>query len=370
MTGSLEVAFFVNSVSDSSIPLEIATELSDRSVSITVYSFYPPGHHSFDVDVEDLGGSSLFSTGAYRELYQLLERQNPDVLHVHPNATGAVARGIGQFVDVPIIVSTEHGSHENFGWLKNAINGGTNWLSDVVVANSNATERSIRRWERILLDVSRTDIEIIPNGVDVERVNKAAEKKPPETPSGLLIGTVGRLVPVKNQARLVRATAPILRDEEATLLVVGSGPEREKLEKIARMERVSNQVHFLGHLPRDDVYALLHELDVFVFPSKAEGFGVAVVEAMAAGVPPVVSDIPALREVVDDTGEYVDPGDTDDIERGIRKLLADGKKRRSLSERAQDRAKRFTLSKTAEAYLNLYERHLRDTSFISAGSRE
>lgn len=370
MVDTLDIVFFVNNISDSSIPLEVAAELSTCDLLVSVCSFYPPGDHSFDIDIRSLDGDSLLSHGAYRDLYRFLQRREPDVLHVHPNATGAVARLIGRVAQVPLVVSTEHGSHNDFGWLRNAVNGGTNWLNDMVVANSEATAESIRWWERALLAVSHTDLEVVHNGVDTDRVRRAVGEPPIEIPSGPLVGTVGRLVPVKNQARLVRAVAPLFRDGEGTLLVVGSGPQRKTLEDVAASEGVADDVRYLGHLPRDDVYALLHELDVFAFPSKAEGFGVAVVEAMAAGVAPVVSDIPAMREVVGDAGEYVDPHDTEDLEHAIRRLLADDTRRQTLAERARDRADRFTLTETVEEYRELYERYLRDMSFIPSDSGE
>lgn len=370
MSDSIGIVFFVTEISDSSIPLEIAAELSNRGLSVTVCSFYSPGDHSFDVEVLSLGGDSLFSFSAYSELYRFLKRRDPDVLHVHPNATGAAARLLGRLTRVPLIVSTEHGSHDEFGWLRNAVNGGTNWLNDVVVANSEATADSLRWWERALLEASGADLEVIHNGVDTDRVRRGVGKVPPNIPSGPLLGTVGRLVPVKNQARLIRAAAPLLRDGEASLLVVGRGPERKTLEDVAASEDVTDDVLFLGHLSRDVVYAVLHELDVFAFPSKAEGFGVAVVEAMAAGVAPVVSDIPALREVVGEAGEYVDPHDTEDIERVIRRLLVDVTRRRTLAQRARERAELFTLTKTVERYSDLYDRHLQDPPFNPSGPVE
>lgn len=120
-------------------------------------------------------------------------------------------------------------------------------------------------------------------------------------------------------------------------------------------------------ISREEVYDRLAEFDIFAFPSHAEGFGVAVPEAMAAGLPPVVSDIPALREVVGDAGSYVDPQERSDIRSTIQDLLEDSAQRQHLGNQDRNRARTlFSLEKYVESHEQLYDalvsqRHHKDT---------
>lgn len=355
----LDVVFFTNDFSDTSIPAEIANGLVDRGVDVEVCAFFSVEVQSFDVPVHSIEADSQFALAPYRRLYAYLTERSPDVLHVHPNATGAIARVVGTLLGVPVVVTSEHSTHERFSPVKNLVNGGTNWLNDAVVANSEATARSFGRWERALLDAAGAETTVIHNGVDVERIQDNRARPPVNLPEGPIVGTVGRLAPVKNQERLLRAAAPLVEPGSAALVIVGNGPEREALEATADRLGMSDGVHFLGRCTRDEVYATLRAMDVFAFPSLAEGFGVAVLEAMAAGVPPVVSDIPAMREVVGDAGRYVDPTDVEALRRALRTLLADPDERREVGRRSRERAlSEFPLSRTVDEHLALYERLL------------
>lgn len=357
MPSSASVVHFIPKVSDTSFAVELAGGLDDLGVSVEVCAFFPPEQQSFDVNVHNLDASSQLSVRPYWRLYRYLRDRSPGVLHVHPNATGALARILGRLAGVPVIVSTEHSTHERFSALKNAVNGGTNWLSDAVVANSQSTADSLARWERSTLNIAGTELTVIYNGVDQGLVRQSKGDPPDWFPDGRVIGTVGRLVPVKNYPRLLRAAAPLVEEENASVVVVGDGPERAALESLADDLGIGSDVHFPGYQPRDEVYRLLHSFDIFGFPSFAEGFGVAVVEAMTAGVAPVVSDIQVMHEIVGDAGLYVQPGNVDDIAEALRMVFTEPDTRARLSEQARQRAlAEFPISKTVASYAKLYER--------------
>lgn len=357
MPSSVDIVHFIPDVSDTSFAVELAGGLNDLGLSVEVCAFFPPEKQSFGVDVHSLDSSSQLSARPYWRLYRYLCDRSPKILHVHPNATGAMARIIGRMAGIPVIVSTEHSTHERFSAAKNAINGGTNWLSDAVVANSQSTADSLARWERSVLNLSGTELTVIHNGVDEALIRRSESDPPPWFPDGQVIGTVGRLVPVKNYPRLLRAAVPLVEENDISVVIVGDGPERAALESLAADLEIDDDVYFPGYQPRDEVYRLLHSFDVFGFPSLAEGFGVAVVEAMTAGVPPVVSDIQVMHEIVDDAGLYVQPANVNDIREALRTVLAEPETRTQLSERARQRAvTEFSLSKTVASYAELYER--------------
>lgn len=148
---TVDVFIFVNDTSETSISLEIASHITDETISQTICSFFSPDSPAFGLDIVSLGARSQLDVRAYRKLYKLLKEKQPDILHIHPNATGSIVRVLGQLAEVPHIVSTEHNTHDNFSHLKNLINGSTNWLNDVVICNSKTTAGSLRQWENALL---------------------------------------------------------------------------------------------------------------------------------------------------------------------------------------------------------------------------
>jgi glycosyltransferase involved in cell wall biosynthesis len=159
--------------------------------------------------------------------------------------------------------------------------------------------------------------------------------------------TVGRLTPAKNQALAVRVMTNIA---DATLLVVGDGPDRQALEAAAPAERV----RFLG--TRLDARELLGAADVVVIPSRSEGLPLAALEAMAAGRPIVATAVRGLRDLLEDgrTALLVPPGDAQALAAAVRRLLDDPELARSLGDAALQEAGRYTEDAMVDAYLRLY----------------
>lgn len=357
MPDTVDVVVFINEATETSIPLEIASKIDADDFSLIVCSFFEPDEHTFGLDVHSIDAGSQLDRGAYRRLYSLLKEVSPDVFHVHPNATGSVARVVAKMASVPNIVSTEHNTHEEFGYFKNLVNGGTNWLNDVVVCNSRCTADSFSNWEDALLKLSGTRKKVIYNGVDVVQIESAVEERdPPDLPDKFIFGTAARLVPQKNLEAIIKSVASLDRSQDIHTAIVGTGPEKENLTKLVQDLGIEDDVSFLGYLPeRADVYAFFDAIDVFLFPSYYEGFGVAVVEAMATGTPVIVNDIPVMREVVGDAGLFVDATDTDELASVMEELYTNEEKRGSLGEQADQRAKnKFSLEKTVESYTSLY----------------
>lgn len=176
----IDVVVFINEATETSIPLEIAGKIdNDDDFSVTIYSFFEPEGTTFGYDVCSLDATSQFDLRAYRRLYRRLREENPDVFHVHPNATGSIARILSTVADVPHVVTTEHNSHREFGHLKNLLNGGTNWLNERVICNSQSTANSFSSWENKLLKLVGTNKEVVYNGVDLERIKTSISRRPP-----------------------------------------------------------------------------------------------------------------------------------------------------------------------------------------------
>lgn len=353
----INVLVFINEAAETSIPLEIAGKINDHDdFAVTICSFFEPEGNTFGYDVCSLDATSQFDIQAYRRLYSMLKEKNPDIIHIHPNATGSVARVVARIAGVPHLLTTEHSLHTEFGFVKNIINGGTNWLNEVLVCNSEATSESFPNWEDILLRVSNTEKAVIYNGVDFERLNSSGEPNA-SLPKGFLIGTVGRLAPEKNQASIINAVSSLVeKNPEIYTIIVGGGDLQGELKRVAADNGVADNVRFLGTVSREEVYSVLNSLDIFVLTSRYEGFGVAVVEAMATGTAVVVNDIPVMREVADDAAVFVDATDPDELVSALEELYNDDQKRQSLEERGEEMVReRFPLERTLQQYQGLYK---------------
>jgi glycosyltransferase involved in cell wall biosynthesis len=137
------------------------------------------------------------------------------------------------------------------------------------------------------------------------------------------------------------------------VLFAGDGPERARLEALARDLGVESRVRFLGF--RSDVPRLLATVDLVAMPSRWEGNSIALLEAMAAGRACLVSDIPELVEGAGDAARRVAAGDARAWAGALGALLADPEQRRALGRAAREAAARFSIEASARRYVDLYE---------------
>jgi glycosyltransferase involved in cell wall biosynthesis len=174
----------------------------------------------------------------------------------------------------------------------------------------------------------RTKIRVVPTGIDVDACGPCDRDGAREALGfGLderLVVCVANLRPVKNHGMLLDACARLWgQGAEFTLLLVGTGPAEERLQRIVRNASWGEHVQFAGSVP--DVSGLLAAADLFVLSSHSEGLSRSVLEAMAAGLPVVATDVGGMRELVvpDDTGLLVPPEDSEALSRALERLLGD-----------------------------------------------
>jgi glycosyltransferase involved in cell wall biosynthesis len=352
----------VNDLSSTSIPVEMATKIdAETQIEIVLVSYYTKQDDKLAPDLQELempmvclGADSRTDFRAYRELRQLCVDKDIDIIHTHHNSVGSLGRfavaGTGAK-----IVNTEHSDHRCFSYLQKIINAVTYPLVGVMVHNSHSTCHSLSWYENILSQWSQH--KIVYNGIDTTRVDNTGSS-PLSLPEGPILTTVGRLVEQKNHTTLLRAFETILKKHpETTLVIVGDGPLADDLKSVTKDLDIENSVQFLGHVSREDVYSVLERSTIGVFPSWCEGFCVAAVESMAAGLPVVVSDIEVLREVVGNPGIFADPDDPVAFAEAIDDLIQHPKKREKLGREAKNRARsKFPLKRTAQIYSNLYKK--------------
>lgn len=358
--GEFRVLFLVNVAAVTSVPVDLAGALARRGAEVEVIAFYDgAGRRPSEGAARSLAARSAHDLGAWRRLGAILRGQRPDVLHLHHTASSVAGALLGRRHGVPALVKTEHYDHGRARPGQAAANALVLGLVDRVVTNSRATLASFRPWERLL---ARGKAVTVHNGVDLARIEAAANgtgarHRREISPSSFLVGSVGRLIPVKRFDLLLEAVATArARVPGLELVIAGGGPREADLRDRVRRLGMRDRVRLTGEIGRRDVYELLGGLDLFVVSSRSEGFCNAAVEAMAAGVPVLCSDIPALREVVGDAGTYAAAGDPGAFAAGIERAAGwSEEERRERGEAGRRRArKRFSLRRAADRHLELY----------------
>jgi glycosyltransferase involved in cell wall biosynthesis len=172
----------------------------------------------------------------------------------------------------------------------------------------------------------------------------------------VLLGSVARLHPLKNLDAAIRLLAI---NSEWHLALAGQGPARMQLERLAKLLDVRDRVHFMGELPPARIAIFLRMLDVFVFPSRAESFGLAVVEAAQAGVPVVSNNLSVLREVLAVDGTpcalFVDATNPEDFAEAVQRLLDDEELKGTLLSRGRELSRRYSPEAMIASYAALIE---------------
>jgi glycosyltransferase involved in cell wall biosynthesis len=291
------------------------------------------------------------------ELVVLLRRERPHVLHANSSKAGVLGRIAAVLSRVPVRIFTAHGwafgAHTGgaaalFGWADRLMRPLTTM---VVCVSESEREAGLRAHT-----CGRERTSVIHNGVDVLGTEPSALDGRLPT-----VVSIARLQAPKDPRTLVRALALLPRGScRATL--VGGGTERDAVAAEVLHAGLQDDVELLGD--RADVAALLASADVFVLASHSEGFPMSILEAMAAGLPVVASDVGGVAEAVVDgeTGVLVPPGDAPALAAALERLVGDAARRRAMGAAGRARAEaRFDLPRFRAAHLAVYEEALSKT---------
>lgn len=280
-----------------------------------------------------------------------LRRMGPDLVHIHDSASHGIAGPAARLAGVPRIVVTRRTDFPlRRGWAGRAKY--ELWCDRVVCVSE-----SVRR--RCLDGGLRADmLSVIPDFVDCRRFRPDAVAPADDQPETIV--AVGRLSREKGHGVLLRAMRGVLDQcPGARLVICGEGEEENKLRAQARALGIARAVEFAGFWA--DVRPLLAAASVFAMPSLSEGFGVAVLEAMAMGKPVVAANVGGLPESVvqDETGLLVPPGDADALAEALIALLRDPARARAMGRAGLARARaQFDRPRAIERMLALYEEML------------
>lgn len=207
----------------------------------------------------------------------------------------------------------------------------------------------------------RQEITLVPSGVDVSRfggLEKSAMRVRHEIPADRpVIVFVNRLVDGKGVEHLLAAMELLTSHiPHALLLLVGEGDRRGALQRAAKNLVAADCVRFLGAVPHDQVPEYLAAADAFVLPSFSEGMPVSLVEAIAAGLPVVASNIPGIAEVVADTANalLVPPGEAEALAEALAKVLENKEAARAMGDANREKAKQYAWGRITDAFEKLF----------------
>jgi len=308
-----------------------------------------------DVAIHTLGLRGGNNIRLPLRLAGLFRRTNTDVVHTR-NAEAFFYGFLGaKLARVPALIHSEHGRVLPDSPRRMTVQRWFLSFTDGAFAVSDRLRRDLVHHLR----VPERRFEVIYNGVDEGRIANADRSRARQslgaTDGEIVIGSVGRLVPVKNYALLLRGFSRVAGP--VRLVLIGEGPERASLEALAATTGIAARTHLLGH--REDVAELLVGLDIFVLPSFSEGMSNTVLEAMAAGVPIVASNVGGNSEIIQDglSGLLFESENEPELTDRLVRLIGDPELRAQLGRAGQERVMReFSMGAMIRKYEALYER--------------
>lgn len=299
------------------------------------------------------GPASPYSPARALALLRAAAALKPQLVHAHLSPSlewCALALGGPGRRPKPALVATEHAvaNRRMASRLLTAVDRRAYRAYAAVACVSREAAEALRAW----LGDAAPPLRVIPNGVDLAAFGAGATADP-----GLLafkggrflIAMTARFIPEKDHETALRALA--LLPEGYALAFIGDGPTRPRIEALAKELGLGARVAFLG--TRADLPAVLAATDAYLQSSYAEGFGIAALEAMAAGLPTVAADAGGLGPLVRGAGLLAAPGDAAGLARALA-LAAEPAERRRLGAACRARAAEHDIEATAEAYAELY----------------
>jgi glycosyltransferase involved in cell wall biosynthesis len=253
------------------------------------------------------------------QIRRLVRRLDPQIVHAHHATSYGLAGALADHH--PFLIHT---------WGRDVLDFPRYWAyrrllhfnlgrADVITCTSQVMARAVRQFTD-----PETPIHVVPFGVDLGQFRPRSAPRSPAAP--LIIGLVKSLERLYGIEVLLRAFCALPAEKfDLGLLIVGDGTQRPALESLVRELGIGARTRFAGRVPHDQVIRYLHQMDVFVLPSLQESFGVAAVEASAAGLPVIASNVGGVSEIVLDgeTGFLVPPNDVGALVERLVQLIAD-----------------------------------------------
>jgi glycosyltransferase involved in cell wall biosynthesis len=289
-----------------------------------------------------------------------IRETRPDAVLTFQHFGNVIGGGVSRLVSSAPIIANQVSSRLSMNWLVRTadIVMGSIGIFKVITVNSRDMEREYSRYPAGY----RSRMVYVAHGFDDKSldISQDAARQLFNLPVGpVLLGSVGRLHPNKCLDAAIRLLAG---EHQWHLALAGQGPDEGRLRLLADELQVSDRVHFIGEISHQRVGEFLAGLDVFVFPSRAETFGLAAVEAASSGIPTVVRDMPVLREVLSYEGKpaalFVDASDNEKLSATVSRILTD----KDLRDELRRTGKGLTSRYSVDAMIGEYVRVLDDAT--------
>lgn len=343
------------------IVLDLVREGQQLGQRVTILCLERPGTLASEAEalgarVDCVSKPPGLRLGIVRRLRDVLRERQPDVVHTHQIGPLFYLAPAARAIGVPVVVHTEHGKHY--------ARAQTRWLGRWAARSATrffCVSRDIADDVRVRRIVAADRIEVLANGIDIARFrpdgSAAAQRSALGIPAAApVVGTVGRLDEVKCQDVLLRAFARLRqRVPDAHLLIVGDGPLRNDLRRLADSLELGGGVHFAGFQAQPERF--LQVMNLFALASRSEGLPLAILEAWAAGVPVVASQVGGVPELIEQgrTGLLVPAGDVAALLESLMRLIENPQLASALSAAGQQRVEEsFSLHRMAVAYHQRY----------------
>ena len=307
---------------------------------------------------------SFYHLGDLVKASCFIKKEKFDIFHSYnsygPHFIDAV---IAKITGIPVYISTRRNMrHWKGGNKLHLAENIRNYLSDIVIANSEAVKRKTVEVEGMPPD----RIKVIYNGVDINdantrNMNHDLRERLNIPDDHVIVGNLANLKPIKGQKYLIQAFAKVLeRAEKVKLIIAGEGSEKERLSNLVEKLRIRGDVTIANF--ENQRFDLLSLFDIFVLPSLSEGFPNVLIEAMATSKPIIATDVGGNREAVihGKTGYLVPAGDFRRMANAIANLLSNKSLQVKFGHLGRKRVeKMFSLEKMVSKTEELYERLLK-----------
>ena len=300
---------------------------------------------------------------AFVSIVGIIRQERPIIVHTHTSKAGLLGRSAAFLCRVPVIIHTPHG-HVFWGYF-------TSWktrffiflervfalLTDRIITLTNQEKK-----DHIDVRIGREDqFRTIHSGVELKKFSesgvdpRSARENLGIPHDALVVGTVGRLIPIKGSNFLLEAAGEVIKEKPETVFVfLGEGELQKQMEKRALQLGIHERVKLLGWRP--DVASIMSTYDVFAFPSLNEGMGKALVEAMAMGKPVVASNVSGIRDLVvnGENGFLVPPAQPELLAKRITYLLQNPQVRQAFGAAGKKMAGGYNAESMVEEIDQLY----------------
>ena len=320
----------------------VISELRRRSADLRICLITGGGQIAAELQregvvVDSLGCSnSIYNPLTTLRLAQYLRHHRPQIVQSAQFNSNYHARIAARLAGVPVVICEEHGlyswKHAHHRWLDRRL---ANWCDRIIAVSGAVKDFNVRE-----IGIPDTMIEVLPNCLDTDHSDFRKTREQSRSEFGFasddfVVGHVGTLRKEKAHDVLLKAFARFRQQRSAKLLLVGDGPLKGSLMDQVSSLGLDGQVVFAGSRP--DVPNLLKAMDIFVFPSRNEALGIALLEAMYSGLPVIAAKTGGIPEIVKDgeTGLLVGSEDAEGLSEAMLRLAEDSEMCQSLGIRAQ-----------------------------------